>query len=54
MIWETIRNLSNHVFKPRYTGSAIARTYDSVRNDSATHETVLLDCTTEEAGSAIQ
>ena len=25
-----------------------------VRNDSETHETVLLDCTTVEAGSAIQ
>ena len=32
----------------------IARTHGCVRNDSETHETVLLDCTTGEAGSAIQ
>ena len=30
----------------------IARTHGCVRNDSETHETVLLDCTTGEAGSA--
>ena len=32
----------------------IARTHGGVRNDSETHETVLLDCTTGEAGRAIQ
>ena len=32
----------------------IARTHGCVRNDSETHETVLLVCTTGEAGSAIQ
>ena len=31
----------------------IAITHGCVRNDSETHETVLLDCTTGEAGSAI-
>ena len=31
-----------------------ARTHGCVRNDSETHETVLLDCTTVEVGSAIQ
>ena len=35
-----------------YDGN-IARTHGCVRNDSETHETVLLDCTTGEAGSAI-
>ena len=33
---------------------SIAITHGCVRNDSETHETVLLDCTTGEAGSAIQ
>ena len=32
----------------------IARTHGCARNDSETHETALLDCTTGEAGSAIQ
>ena len=32
----------------------IARTHWCVRNDSETQETVLLDCTTGEAGNAIQ
>ena len=32
----------------------IARTHGCVRYDSETHETVLLDCTTGEAGNAIQ
>ena len=31
-------------------GKFIARTHGGVRNDSETHETVLLDCTTGEAG----
>ena len=31
-----------------------ARTHGCVRNDRETHETMLLDCTTGEAGSAIQ
>ena len=35
-------------------GDFIARTHWCVRNDSETHKTVLLDCTTGEAGSAIQ
>ena len=35
-------------------GDFIARTHWCVPNDSETHETVLLDCTTGEAGSAIQ
>ena len=35
-------------------GEFIARTHGCVRNDSETHETVLLDCTTGEAGSAVQ
>ena len=32
----------------------IARTHGYVRNDSETHKSVLLDCTTGEAGNAIQ
>ena len=35
-------------------GNYIARTHGCVWNDSETHETVLLDCTAGEAGSAIQ
>ena len=31
-----------------------SRNARGVRNDSETHKTVLLDCTTGEAGSAIQ
>ena len=31
-----------------------ARTHGCVRNDSETHETVLLDCTTGVAGGAVQ
>ena len=37
-----------------WAGDIIAKTHGCVQNDSETHETVLLDCTTGEAGSAIQ
>ena len=39
---------------PRAPCVLIARTHGCVRNDSEMHMTVLLDCTTGEAGSAIQ